>query len=63
MGIPVTLKKIKSNRKGKKASVQPPKHLEVSLDALEFKMALKLGNGDLSLGIRRAVVLASIRQF
>ena len=44
-------------------AVQPLKLLEVSLDSLEIEMALKLGEGDLTLGIRRAVVLAGMRQF
>jgi hypothetical protein len=59
----VTTTKKQSSHKGKKSSFQPLKHLEVSLDQLEVKMALKLGDGDLTLGIRRAVILASMRQF
>jgi hypothetical protein len=34
----------------------------VPLDDLEIKLAVKLGDGDLTLGIRRAVVFASMRQ-
>jgi hypothetical protein len=49
--------------KGKKSSAQPLKHVEVALDRIEVKLALILGDGDLSLGIRRAVVLAVMRQF
>lgn len=63
MGILLTFKKKKSSPRGKKVAVQPLKLLEVSLDSLEIEMALKLGDGDLSLGIRRAVVLAGMRQF
>ena len=63
MGILLTFKKRKSSPRGKKVAVQPLKLLEVSLDSLEIEMALKLGDGDLSLGIRRAVVLAGMRQF
>ena len=63
MGILLTFKKKKSSLLGKKVAVQPLKLLEVSLDSLEIEMALELGDGDLSLGIRRAVVLAGMRQF
>jgi hypothetical protein len=38
-------------------------NFEVSLDGLELELALSLGAGDLTLGIRRAIVLASMRQF
>jgi hypothetical protein len=58
-----TTRKRKSIPEGKKSNAQPLKHIEVLLDGATVKMALKLGDGDLSLGIRRAVVLASIRQF
>jgi hypothetical protein len=51
-----------SSRSGKKASVRPLTHVEVPLDDLEIKLAVKLGDGDLTLGIRRAVVFASMRQ-
>lgn len=47
---------------GKKSKAQPLKHVEVSLDALEVEAALRLGDGDLTLGIRRAIILASMRQ-
>lgn len=63
MGISLTINKKKSGRRGKKVSIQSLKRLEVSLDGLEIKMALKLGDGDLSLGIRRAVIFASMGQF
>jgi hypothetical protein len=59
----VTTKKKKSGGGGKKSNVQPLKHIEVSLDGLEVELALRLGDGDLTLGIRRAVVLVSMRQF
>jgi hypothetical protein len=59
----VTRKKKKSGGGGKKSNVQPLKHIEVSLDSLEVELALRLGDGDLTLGIRRAIVLASMRQF
>jgi hypothetical protein len=58
----VTRKKKKSCRGGKKSNVQLLKHIEVSLDSLEVELALRLGDGDLTLGIRRAVILASMRQ-
>jgi hypothetical protein len=35
----------------------------VTLDGLEAELALRLGDGDLTLGIRRAIVLASMHQF
>jgi hypothetical protein len=58
----MTTKK-KSSREGKKSSFQPLKHVEVSLDSATVKMAIQLGGGDLSLGLRRAVVIASLRRF
>jgi hypothetical protein len=58
----VTRKKKKSCRGGKKSAIQPLKHIEVSLDRLEVELALRLGDGDLALGIRRAIIFASIRQ-
>lgn len=61
--LSVMMKKKKSNHKRQKPIIQPLKHFEVSLDGLEIKMALNLGDGDLTLGIRRAVILASMRQF
>ena len=48
---------------GRKSNAQPLKHVEVALDRIELKLALILGDGDLTLGIRRAVVLAVMRQF
>lgn len=59
----VTREKKRSSSGGKKSNVQPLKHIDVSLDGLEVKLALILGDGDLTLGIRRAVVLASMRRF
>jgi hypothetical protein len=56
------IKKKKSSRESKKSSVPTLKHVNVSLDGATVKMAIKLGGGDLSLGIRRAVTLASMRQ-
>jgi hypothetical protein len=44
-----------------KSTAKRLKRLEVSLDGATIKMALNLGDGDLSLGVRRAVVLASKR--
>jgi hypothetical protein len=58
----VTKKKKKSCGGGKRSNAQPLKHIEVSLDSLEVELALRLGDGDLTLGIRRAIVFASIRQ-
>jgi hypothetical protein len=49
----VTRKKKKSGGKGKKSNVQTLKHIEVSLDSLEVELALRLSDGDLTLGIRR----------
>jgi hypothetical protein len=58
----VTRKKKKSCGEGKKSNVKPLKHIEVSLDSLEIELALRLGDGDLTLGIRRAIIFASMRQ-
>lgn|GEM_PF-3035684 len=58
MGTLIPFKKKKSSPGGKKLY-----RLQVSLDNLEVKMALQLGDGDLCLGIRRALVLGSLRQF
>ena len=55
--------KKKSGGGGKRCNVQPLKQIEVLLDALELKLAVKLGEGDLTLGIRRALILAGMRQF
>jgi hypothetical protein len=44
----VTRNKKKSCRGGKKSNV-PLKHIEVSLDGLEVELALRLGDGDLTL--------------
>ena len=55
-------KKTKRNRQNTNSSAQPLKRMEVSLDSATIKMAVKLGDGDLSLGIRRAVVLATMRR-
>ena len=54
-------KKTKRNRQNTNSSAQPLKRMEVSLDGATRKMAVKLGDGDLSQGIRRAVVLATMR--
>jgi hypothetical protein len=58
----VTKKKKKSCGGGKKSNAQPLKHIEMSLDSLEVELALRLGDDDLTLGIRRAIVFASMRQ-
>jgi hypothetical protein len=59
----IVRKKKKSGGGGKKCNFQPLKQIEVLLDALELKLALGLGDGDLTLGIRRALVLTGMRQF
>jgi hypothetical protein len=59
----ITRKKKKFIAEDKKSTLQSLRHIEVSLDDLEIKLAVKLGDGDLTLGIRRAVVIASMRQF
>jgi hypothetical protein len=59
----VTRKKKKSCGGGKQSNGKPLKDIEVSLDSLEVELALSLGDGDLKLGIRRAIVLARMRQF
>jgi hypothetical protein len=51
------------SRTGADRSIKRLTYIEVSLDDLEIRMALKLGDGDLKLGIRRAVVFASMRPF
>jgi hypothetical protein len=58
----VMRKKKKSRAGGKKSNAQPLKHVEVELTALEIELALRLGDGDLTLGIRRAIIFASMRQ-
>jgi hypothetical protein len=57
----VTRKK-KSCGGAKKSNIKLLKHIEVSLDGLEVELALRLGDGDLRLGIRRAIIFASMRQ-
>jgi len=52
---PGMTKKKKSSREDKKLSVNPLKRHSLSLDDATVKMALNLGDGDLSLGVRRAV--------
>jgi hypothetical protein len=59
---PLVTKKKKSCGRGKKSAVPPLKHIEVLLDRLEVELALELGDGDLTLGIRRAIIFASTRQ-
>jgi hypothetical protein len=59
---PLVTRKKKSCGGGKKSKVQPLRRIEVSLDGLEVELALRLGDGDLTFGIRRAIVLASMRQ-
>lgn len=49
--------------RSKKSNAPSLKHVEVALDRIEVKLALILGDGDSTLGIRRAVVLAVMRQF
>jgi hypothetical protein len=58
----VTRKKKKSGAGRKKSNAHPLKHVEVSLSGLEVELALRLGGGDLALGIRRAIIFASMRQ-
>jgi hypothetical protein len=55
-------KKNKSGAGGKKSNAQALKHVDVSLSRLEIELALRLGDGDLTLGIRRAIIFASTRQ-
>jgi hypothetical protein len=62
LGILLTFKGPKSRRKRKDLGVQPLKHCKVPLDELETKFAIELGDGDLALGIRRAIILAAMRQ-
>jgi CheY-like chemotaxis protein len=59
----VRRKKKKSCGGGKKSKVQTLTRIEVSLDGLEVELALGLGDGDLTLGIRRAIIFASMRQW
>jgi hypothetical protein len=56
-------KKKNSSSDGKKPRGQALTRHNVRLDGATIKMALKLGEGDVSLGIRRAVALASLRKF
>jgi hypothetical protein len=53
----------KSGLRNKKAGIKRFTAAEVRLGDLEIKLAIKLGDGDLTLGVRRAVVFASMRQF
>ena len=53
----------KSGLRKKNAGVKRLTAVEVRLDDLEIKLAIKLGDSDLTLGIHRAVVFASMRQF
>jgi hypothetical protein len=55
-------KKKESGAGGKKSNARRLKHVEVSLSGLEVELALRLGDGDLTLGIRRAIIFASMRQ-
>ena len=61
MGILLAFRKTKLSRKRKQGNLQALKLFDVSLDEFETKLALELGDGDMCLGIRRAVVLASMR--
>ena len=63
VGVLLPFKKKRSNRESGRVRVQRIKHFQVALDNLEIRMALQLGDGDLCLGIRRALVLGSLRQF
>lgn len=45
----------------RKAGFSGSKAIEISLDPFEKKLAFKLGEGDLQLGVRRAVALAGLR--
>ena len=61
--IPLVMrKKKKSGAGGKKSNAQPLKQVKVSLTGLEIELALRLGDGDLTLGIRRAIIFASMSQ-
>jgi hypothetical protein len=51
---------MKSGYRRTKVSVRPLRQVKVSLDTFETKLALKLGDTDLRLGIRRAIVLAGL---
>jgi hypothetical protein len=62
LGILLNFKRSNSRRKREKIPAQSLKRYKVSLDELEIKLALELGDGDLALGIRRAIVLAAMRQ-
>jgi hypothetical protein len=59
LGILLIFKRVRRRRK--QGRLQSFKKFDVCLDEFETKLALELGEGDLRLGIRRAVVLASIR--
>jgi hypothetical protein len=55
------IRKTKPRRLGKNSG-KPFKTVRLVLDSTTFKMAVTLGNGDVSLGIRRAVAIASLRR-
>ena len=54
--------KRKSSRAGRKSQGKLRKRMVIWLDDGTAKMAVKMGDGDLSLGIRRAVALTALRQ-
>jgi hypothetical protein len=64
-GRPSRISAVTGNQKNdsiKRLKMSPLEEIEVSLDRLEMALALRLGKGDLKLGIRRAIVFAGMRQ-
>lgn len=63
MGSLLKFERTKIRRKRKSQESTPPvrQRIVISLDWFENELGLELGNGDLELGIRRAIILASMR--
>lgn len=53
--------KTRHSRRKPQTKTSALQYVAVSLDLFETELALELGDGDLALGIRRAVIFASMR--
>jgi hypothetical protein len=63
LGILLKFDRTKLRGSAKRTVSKPLKPIMVSLDGFKTQLAIELGDGDLSLGIRRAVIFASMRPF
>ena len=62
MGVLLKFERTKTRSRRKlQTKTSPLQYIAVSLDLFETELALELGDGDLTHGIRRAVILASMR--